>query len=91
MNEKIKIGTIFSGIGAAEFALRRLKIPHEILFACDNGELEYSIPEMDVESKLSIIKNPRERKAFLDILMGYSIGIKLIFLLVGVHVKVLLY
>ena len=69
MNEKIKIGTIFSGIGAAEFALRRLKIPHEILFACDNGELEYSIPEMDVESKLSIIKNPRERKAFLTSVM----------------------
>lgn len=35
---KIKIATIFSGIGAIEFALKRLNIDHEIIFACDNGE-----------------------------------------------------
>ena len=35
----IKLATVFSGIGAVEHALERLKIPYEIVFACDNGEL----------------------------------------------------
>lgn len=34
----LRVGTLFSGIGAFEHALRQLKIPHEIVFACDNGE-----------------------------------------------------
>ncbi|MCK9479268.1 MAG: DNA (cytosine-5-)-methyltransferase [Firmicutes bacterium] len=34
----INLGTVFSGIGAIEHALDRLKIPHKIEFACDNGE-----------------------------------------------------
>lgn len=34
----IKLATVFSGIGAVEHALDRLKIAHEIVFACDNGE-----------------------------------------------------
>jgi len=31
----LKIGTLFSGIGAPEEALSQLKIPHKIQFACD--------------------------------------------------------
>ena len=39
--EKIlRIGTVFSGIGAFEHALKQLDIKHEVLFACDNGERE---------------------------------------------------
>lgn len=43
MNEgkkTIKIGTLFSGIGAFEEALRQLELPYSIEFACDNGEIE---------------------------------------------------
>ncbi len=36
----IKVGTLFSGIGAFEHALKQLNILHKILFACDNGERE---------------------------------------------------
>lgn len=36
----LRVGTLFSGIGAFEEALRQLNIPHEIKFACDNGEIE---------------------------------------------------
>ncbi len=32
---KIRIGTLFSGIGAPEHALDRLNIEHDIVFACD--------------------------------------------------------
>ena len=34
----IKLATLFSGIGAVEQALKRMNIPFEIVFACDNGE-----------------------------------------------------
>ena len=34
----IRIATVFSGIGAAEQALKQLGVQHEIIFACDNGE-----------------------------------------------------
>lgn len=40
--KKIKLATIFSGIGAIEFAFKRLHIEHEIVFACDNGERDVS-------------------------------------------------
>ncbi|CAI2187413.1 15476_t:CDS:2, partial [Funneliformis geosporum] len=32
----LKVGTVFSGIGAFEQALKRMNINHDILFACDN-------------------------------------------------------
>ena len=34
----IKLATVFSGIGSIEWALKRLNLEHEIVFACDNGE-----------------------------------------------------
>jgi DNA (cytosine-5)-methyltransferase 1 len=35
---KLRIATVFSGIGAPEQALKRLDVPVETIFACDNGE-----------------------------------------------------
>ena len=40
MSGLLKIGTVFSGIGAIEQALKRLRIPYEISFACDNGNID---------------------------------------------------
>jgi len=37
-NNKIRLATMFSGIGAIEHSLERLKIPHEIVFASDNDK-----------------------------------------------------
>ena len=37
-NATIKLATLFSGIGAIEFALRRLNLETEIVFACDNDK-----------------------------------------------------
>lgn len=39
----IRLGTLFSGIGAIEQALNLMKIEHENIFACDNGELELKL------------------------------------------------
>ena len=38
--QKLRLGTTFSGIGAVEHALDRMKIKHEIVFACDNGGIQ---------------------------------------------------
>lgn len=48
----IKLATVFSGIGAIEFAFRRLNIKHELVFACDNGEREISY---DVEKTRKMV------------------------------------
>ena len=63
---KLKVATIFSGIGAPEFALRRLGIPHEIVFACDNGEIEIDVDLEKIKSDISKIDNPLDKKIYVD-------------------------
>ena len=48
----IKLATVFSGIGAFEHALDRMNIEHEIVFACDNGDVEILTKDvgMDVDT-----------------------------------------
>nr|MCR5313528.1 DNA (cytosine-5-)-methyltransferase [Bacteroidaceae bacterium] len=53
--QPLRVGTLFSGIGAFEEALRQLRIRHKIVFACDNGEIEL-IP----------LDNKKERKEYID-------------------------
>lgn len=36
----LKLGTVFSGIGAIEHALKRMNIPYEIVLASDNGGVD---------------------------------------------------
>lgn len=60
---KIKLATVFSGIGAIEFALKRLNIEHDIVFACDNGEREvpYDLEkEREAVRKLNSIDEKRK-------------------------------
>ena len=61
IKKKIKIGTLFSGIGAFEEALKQLELPHEIKFACDNGEIELIPLDDSVERKeyFTLEKNAR--------------------------------
>lgn len=63
---KIKLATVFSGIGSVEFALKRLGLPYEVLFACDTGEVEVSY---DAEYEMEIIKKlntPLEKKEYVE-------------------------
>ena len=46
--KQIKVGTLFSGIGAFEHALKQLGIEHQIQFACDNGERELPLRFSDL-------------------------------------------
>lgn len=45
----IKLATVFSGIGAIEHALDRMQLEHEIVFACDNGDVELDLPKVSVD------------------------------------------
>jgi DNA (cytosine-5)-methyltransferase 1 len=56
----IRLGTVFSGIGAIEQALKQLKIEHKVVFACDNGEREL---DLEVDKIIEIIdENPSKDK-----------------------------
>lgn len=62
----IRLATIFSGIGAVEFAMRRLNLKHEIVFACDNGEREV---EYDIEKERKAVfslNTKKEKKEYVD-------------------------
>ena len=58
----IRLGTLFSGIGAIEQALSIMKIRHMIIFACDNGELELKLLPLSIQKEYEILKkNARYR------------------------------
>jgi len=64
--KKIRIATVFSGIGSPEQALERLGVPHEIVFACDNGD---RIIEYDHDKEFDIVKSfdtAKEKKEYVD-------------------------
>lgn len=67
----IRVATVFSGIGSIEFALKRLGIPHEIVFACDNGERD----DIEIDSTNEIkhirsLKTIKEKHDYVDELYG---------------------
>ena len=45
----IRLGTVFSGIGAIEQAFIRMNVPHKIVFACDNGERDISLSQENID------------------------------------------
>lgn len=60
----LKVATVFSGIGAVEFALKRMGVPHEIVFACDNGERNVQI-DYDREKRIvNGLRSPAEKRAY---------------------------
>jgi len=62
----MRIGTVFSGIGAAEQALKRLGIPHEIVFACDNGDVELNLLENEDLAEYKRLVKLRSKKILKD-------------------------
>lgn len=47
----IRLATCFSGIGAIEHALKRMGLPYEIVFACDNGEVDILTKHIPVDAE----------------------------------------
>ena len=46
--KKIKLATVFSGIGAPEQALNKIGVNYDIVFACDNDEIELKETKEDI-------------------------------------------
>ena len=64
---KLNIATVFSGIGSVEFALKRMQIPHEIVFACDNGEVNLADHnKKEVWRNIKEANGPSEKKQIVD-------------------------
>lgn len=67
MKKKLNIATVFSGIGSVEYALKRLKVPHNLVFACDNGEIELEdVNENEVWEKIMLQNNKLDKKKVVD-------------------------
>ena len=74
MNKRIYgIATVFSGIGSPEFALHRLGLPHKLIFACDNGEIELKESEDDLLKQMVGLSN-QERQNLVSKFMPRRIN-----------------
>lgn len=62
----IKLGTLFSGIGAVEQALIRMGIEYEIEFACDNGDIDIDLDIEKEKTKVFNMKTKKEKKQYVD-------------------------
>lgn len=61
----IRLATVFSGIGSVEWALKRMNIEHEIVFACDNGDIELKdINEEEEIKKIFCLKTLEEQQKY---------------------------
>jgi len=76
--KKIRLATVFSGIGAIEHALQRMKIPTELVFACDIDKYakesffaNYDISENRWIDDINNVDG-KKYKGKVDLLMGGS-------------------
>lgn len=65
---KIKLATVFSGIGAVEHALDRMNIAHEIVFASDNGDIEIEVDEDKIKKEIIKMNSIEDKKNYVDAL-----------------------
>lgn len=79
VDKTLKVGTLFSGIGAFEHALDRLSIKHQIVFACDNDSYvkksyfeNYKIQESDWYDNVLQLDASKYNHENIDIVVGGS-------------------
>jgi len=78
MVDKLRVATVFSGIGAIEHALLRMDIPNEIIFACDTDKyckqtyfVNHEIKEENWINDIHDVKG-KKYKGKVDLLVGGS-------------------
>ncbi len=62
----MKVATVFSGIGAFEWALHRLGIDHEIVFACDNGERDVEYDAAEEMAAIRLLGSAKEKREYVE-------------------------
>ena len=68
----IRLGTVFSGIGSVEWALKRLNIEHKIVFACDNGEVDLDVDEEELRKEIKKANSFDEKVKLIDELLKHQ-------------------
>lgn len=62
----IKLATLFSGIGAIEQAFIQKGLEKEIIFACDNGDIEIDIDYEEELKKVRKMNSIKEKKEYVE-------------------------
>ncbi len=62
---KIRLATAFSGIGAIEQAFKRMNVDHEIVFACDNGDIDIDVNTDDELKKIKRMQTVEEKREYV--------------------------
>ena len=62
----IKLATVFSGIGAIEQAFIQKGLEKEIVFACDNGDIEIDVNYEKELKKIRKMKSIKEKKEYVE-------------------------
>lgn len=65
-NNPVALATVFSGIGAIEQAFVRLNIPHNVLFACDNGDRNIDIDYNSALQHIRSLPTPTSKKNYVE-------------------------
>jgi DNA (cytosine-5)-methyltransferase 1 len=68
MKKTLKVATLFSGIGAPEWALKRLGIKYESVLACDNGDVKLD-DGVDINAerkKIATMNSFAKEKEYVD-------------------------
>jgi DNA (cytosine-5)-methyltransferase 1 len=63
--KKIRLATIFSGIGSVEQAFLKINLGHEIVFACDNGNVEVDYNYEEELNKVRKLTNYKEKNLYV--------------------------
>ena len=75
----MKLATVFSGIGSIEQALRRMGKDYEIVFACDNGDVELNLlsgKDLEDYTKLTKLRSKKQLHEPSDIRRLEELGKK---------------
>lgn len=61
----IRLGTVFSGIGAIEQALIRLGLDHIIVFGCDNGDVALKLLPKSIQKRYEDLKRANKKNPLI--------------------------
>jgi len=64
--KKIRLATVFSGIGAIEQAFIQKELESEIIFACDNGEIQIDIDYEKEFKKIKKMESIKEKREYVE-------------------------
>lgn len=67
---RIKLGTLFSGIGAIEQTFLKMGLLHDIVFACDNGEREIAQSREEIDRLLEDAADNEKESIIRDLYLA---------------------